>query len=263
MHKKIILEKPDYSDNYGNEYISITYNLNNGSEVQRQYFIPYSFAKAEKTKIVSNEVARQIKKEFYALSDLNGKFESFEISGRLEDDKHYEVYLKKEEAAALINAYVADLESVDSNRLFDEEEIKKVESNPNLPRASRAFVYALVAVLCITICCLITNILIKNQTIAGIIGYLPLASMAILFTIGGIRAGKISGFSNKQLRAVFADGIKTILPCAPIILSIIAITYILKRGMIIDTILFNVYNLISNVKIVATSAYFNFFYKIC
>lgn len=141
--------------------------------------------------------------------------------------------------------YESDLKLKDS--LFDEAEMKKVESNPNLPRASKAFVYALLAVLCITVLCLITNILVKNQTIAGIIGYLPLASMAILFTVGGIRAGKISGFSNKKLRSVFGEGIKTILPCAPMILSIIAITYILKKGMIIDTILYHVYNLISNV----------------
>lgn len=141
--------------------------------------------------------------------------------------------------------YENDLKLKDS--LFDEQEMKKVESNPNLPRASRTFVYALLTVLCITVVCLVTNILVKNQTVAGIIGYLPLASMAILFTVGGLRAGKISGLSNKKLCSIFGDGIKTVLPCAPMILSIIAITYILKRGMIIDTILYHVYNIISNV----------------
>ena len=141
--------------------------------------------------------------------------------------------------------YETDLEL--KKRFFDEGEMHKADSNPNLPRASKAFVYALISVLCITVLCLITNIIVKNQTIAGIIGYLPLASMAILFTIGGVRAGKISGFSNKQLKSVFGEGIKTILPCAPMILSIIAITYILKSGMIIDTILYHVYNLISSV----------------
>ncbi len=141
--------------------------------------------------------------------------------------------------------YESDLEL--RNSLFNEEDMKKVEDNKNLPRASKAFIYALASVLCITIICLVTNILVKNQTVAGIIGYLPLASMAVLFTVGGIRAGKISGLNGKQLRKIFGEGIKTILPCAPIILSIIAITYILKRGMIIDTILYNVYNLISSV----------------
>ena len=141
--------------------------------------------------------------------------------------------------------YESDKKLKDS--LFDEAEMKKIEANPNLPKASKAFVTALLTVLCITVLCLITNILIKNQTIAGIIGYLPLASMAILFTAGGLRVGKISGLRAKRLRSIFAEGIRTILPCAPMILSIIAITYILKRVMIIDTILYHVYNLISNV----------------
>ena len=141
--------------------------------------------------------------------------------------------------------YESDKKLKDS--LFDEAEMKKIEANPNLPKASKAFVTALLTVLCITVLCLITNILIKNQTIAGIIGYLPLASMAILFTAGGLRVGKISGLRAKRLRSIFAEGIRTILPCAPMILSIIAITYILNRGMIIDTILYHVYNLISNV----------------
>ena len=141
--------------------------------------------------------------------------------------------------------YESDQKLKDS--LFDEAEMKKVQSNPNLPRASKAFIYALTAVLCITVICLISNLVVKNQTVAGIIGYLPLASMAILFTIGGIRAGRISGLSTDRLRKIFGEGIKTILPCAPMILSIISITYILKRGMIIDTILYNVYNVISNV----------------
>lgn len=141
--------------------------------------------------------------------------------------------------------YESDLEL--KNRLFDEDEMKKVQENPNLPKAAKAFVSALLTVLCITVICLLTNIIVKNQSVSDIIGYLPLASMAILFTVGGLRAGKISGFTGKQLRGVFAEGIRTILPCAPIILSIISITYILKRGMIIDTILYHVYNLISNV----------------
>lgn len=132
-------------------------------------------------------------------------------------------------------------------RFFDENEMKKVQNNPNLPKAAKTFITALLSVLVITIICLLTNIIIKNQAVSSIVGYLPLASMAILFTVGGLKAGKISGFNNKQLSGVFAEGIKTILPCAPIILSIISITYILKRGMIIDTILYNVYNLINNV----------------
>ncbi|MEE1321962.1 MAG: AbgT family transporter [Acutalibacteraceae bacterium] len=141
--------------------------------------------------------------------------------------------------------YESDIEL--KKRFLDEEEMKKALENKSLPQATKAFVYALIAVLVITVCCLLTNILIKNQTISDIIGYLPLVSMAILFTIGGLRAGAISGLSKKELAKIFGKGAKTILPCAPIIMIIISVTYILKSGMIIDTLLYWVYNLISGV----------------
>lgn len=141
--------------------------------------------------------------------------------------------------------YENDLKMKDA--FLNEEEMLKARNNPLLPKASKAFVCALLAVLCITVLCLITNIFIDNQTISDIIGYLPLASMAILFTVGGLRAGIISGLKGKELRTVFAEGIRTILPCAPVILIIISITYILRAGMIIDTLLYWVYNAISNV----------------
>lgn len=141
--------------------------------------------------------------------------------------------------------YESDIEL--KKRFLNEEEMKKALENKSLPQATKAFVYALIAVLVITVCCLLTNILIKNQTISDIIGYLPLVSMAILFTIGGLRAGAISGLSKKELGKIFGKGAKTILPCAPIIMIIISVTYILKSGMIIDTLLYWVYNLISGV----------------
>lgn len=141
--------------------------------------------------------------------------------------------------------YESDIEL--RKRFLDEEEMQKALENKNLPKATKAFVYALIAVLGITICCLLINILVKNQSLSDIIGYMPLVSMAILFTIGGLRAGSIAGFSKKELAAIFGKGAKTILPCAPIIMIIISVTYILKSGMIIDTLLYWVYNLISNV----------------
>ena len=74
---------------------------------------------------------------------------------------------------------------------------------------------------------------------------MPLASMAVLFTAGGLKAGRIAGYSKKELGNIFVSGAKSILPCAPIIMIIICVTYILKSGMIIDTLLYWVYNYIS------------------
>ncbi len=130
-------------------------------------------------------------------------------------------------------------------KLLNTVEIEKALENKNLPKATKAFVQSLLAVLVITIICLVSNIFIGDSALSDIIGYLPLASMAVLFTTGGLRAGKIAGFSGKELRGIFGTGAKSILPCAPIIMIIICVTYILKRGMIIDTLLYWVYNYIS------------------
>ncbi len=143
-------------------------------------------------------------------------------------------------------------------RFLNEGETKKALANPDMPRAAKAFLNALLTVLAITIVCLVANIFIEDSTLSDIIGYLPLASMAILFTAGGIRAGKISGIKGKELSNVFAKGVKTILPCAPVIIFIISVTYILKSGKIIDTLLYWVYNLIENTN-PAISIILNFF----
>lgn len=141
--------------------------------------------------------------------------------------------------------YESDLEL--KKRFLNEDEIKNAMANPKLPKASKAFVSCLLVVLIITVTCLLINIIVKNQAVSDIIGYMPLASMALLFTIGGLRAGRLSGYSRKEIAAIFGKGIKTILPCAPIIMIIICVTYILKSGMIIDTMLYWVYNLIKDV----------------
>lgn len=132
-------------------------------------------------------------------------------------------------------------------RFLNEEEMQKAMANKKLPKATKAFVSALIGVLVITVICLVANTFIEDQTLSDIIGYLPLVSMAILFTVGGLRAGYLSGLNKKELSGVFKKGAKTILPCAPIILIIISVTYVLKSGKIIDTLLYWVYNLISGV----------------
>lgn len=141
--------------------------------------------------------------------------------------------------------YESDLKLRD--RYLNEEETKKALANPNMPRAARAFLYSLLGVLVVTIICLVANIIIEDSSIASIIGYMPLASMAILFTVGGLRAGFISGITGKKLAKSFKDGAKTILPVAPVIIFIISVTYILKSGKIIDTLLYWVYNLLEGV----------------
>ena len=131
-------------------------------------------------------------------------------------------------------------------RFLDEEETANALANPKLGKSTKSFVLCIGAVFIITVLSFIGQRVIQNESITDLLSNLPLISMAILFTVGGLRAGKISGMKGKALFSGFIDGAKAILPCAPLILFIISITYVLKRGMIIDTILYYVYNFIKN-----------------
>ncbi|MDD6526741.1 MAG: hypothetical protein PUF31_02870 [Oscillospiraceae bacterium] len=131
-------------------------------------------------------------------------------------------------------------------RFLDEEETANALANPKLGKATKSFVLCISAVFIITVLSFIGQRVIQNESITDLLSNLPLISMAILFTVGGLQAGKISGMKRKELFSGFIDGAKAILPCAPLILFIISITYVLKRGMIIDTILYYVYNFIKN-----------------
>ena len=62
-----------------------------------------------------------------------------------------------------------------------------------------------------------------------------------------IAAGHVAGLSAKELAKNFFKGVKTIAPALPLILFILAITFILQEGMIVDTILYKIYGLISGV----------------
>ena len=62
--------------------------------------------------------------------------------------------------------------------------------------------------------------------------------MAVFFPVGGLLAGRVSGLRGKKLFAAFGEGVKTILPVLPLIVFILATTYILNEGMIMHTILY-------------------------
>ncbi|MCQ2471886.1 MAG: AbgT family transporter [Clostridia bacterium] len=124
------------------------------------------------------------------------------------------------------------------------EESEKVLDNPMLPKATKTFVMSISGVVVLTIISFIAQRFIPNPDIASIVSYTPLIAMAVLFTFGGLRAGSIAGIKGKKLLNGFMEGVKTILPCVPLILFILGITYILNKGMIIDTILYYIYEAI-------------------
>lgn len=111
-----------------------------------------------------------------------------------------------------------------------------VLKNPQIKKASKAFLFCLLGVLV----CIILDFVLGTE------GGLSLPGMAILFLIGGILAGRFSGMNGKKLLKSFGEGVKTVAPIVPVIVIILSITYILDEGNIIPTILNFVYNLIKD-----------------
>ncbi len=126
------------------------------------------------------------------------------------------------------------------------KESEKVLKNPMLPKATKTFIMCISGVIVLTVISFIAQRFIPDPDIASIVSYTPLVAMAVLFTVGGLKAGSVAGIKGKKLLSGFLEGVKTILPCLPLILFILGITYILNKGMIIDTILYYIYEAIKN-----------------
>ena len=140
-------------------------------------------------------------------------------------------------------SYESDIEL---RKKFLSEESNEVLKNPNLGKATRVFVTSILCVFVFTAASFIAQQFIENDTVSSLIGYTPLVAMAFLFTFGGLRAGYITGIRGKNLLSGFGRGVKTIAPAIPLIVFVLAITYVLKKGMILDTILYHIYNLIQD-----------------
>ena len=112
-----------------------------------------------------------------------------------------------------------------------------VLNDKKIKKATLAF---LICLTCAIICIILDYVLELS-------GALSMGGMGVLFLIGGILAGILSGIKGKNLHKTFWDGIKTVAPIVPIIVIILSITYILDEGNIIHTILNFVYNLIDGV----------------
>lgn len=114
------------------------------------------------------------------------------------------------------------------------ENSEAILADEKVKKATLAFVLCV----CAVIVCIVLDFAL------GLSGMLSMPGMAILFTIGGLSAGRISGLRGKKLANGFVRGVKTIAPAIPLIFFILAITYILDEGMIVHTILNYVYTLI-------------------
>lgn len=131
----------------------------------------------------------------------------------------------------------------------DQELRKRYESSlsedlagrPELLRAIRVFVTCISGVLVCAALSLAATKLPIPEGLKEYTGYMTMASMAVLFPVGGVLAGRRAGMSGRQLGATFWQGIKTVAPIVPLLVFVMGITYLLKEGRIIDTILHAVY----------------------
>ena len=107
-----------------------------------------------------------------------------------------------------------------------------VLNDENIRKGSKAFI----------ICMLIDVGFIILDFILNTGGLLSLPAMAILFTTGGLLAGYFTGLKGKNLFLSFLQGAKSIAPAIPLIIFVIAISYVLSEGKIMHTILYELNN---------------------
>lgn len=101
-------------------------------------------------------------------------------------------------------------------------------NDARIRKGARAFIICML----IDVGCIILDFVLS----AG--GILSLPAMAVLFTTGGILAGYFTGLKGKNLALSFLQGAKSIAPAIPLIIFVIAISYVLNEGKIMHTILF-------------------------
>lgn len=111
------------------------------------------------------------------------------------------------------------------------EDLDAVLANTQVKKGARAFL----------ICMGIDMLFIGLDFVFSLGGALSLPAMALLFTTGGLLAGYFTGLRGKALFKSFLQGAKTIAPAIPLVVFVIAISYILNEGKIMHTLLYHVY----------------------
>lgn len=121
------------------------------------------------------------------------------------------------------------------------DECRKTLAQENVARATKVFVVCLCCVLASTLLSFAMSVIgarTGSEVLTTIGGYGSMGCMALFFPIGGLLAGRVSGLRGKNLFKAFMAGVRTILPVIPLIVFILAISYVLDKGMIMHTILY-------------------------
>ena len=116
--------------------------------------------------------------------------------------------------------------------------------------ATKVFVICLGIVLLGIVASFVLSIVgnkIGNETMSSIGSVASLGTMAVFFPVGGLLAGRTSGLKGKNLWKTFGEGVMTIIPVLPLIVFILAISYILDSGKIMHTLLFYIDSLMHGI----------------
>ena len=120
------------------------------------------------------------------------------------------------------------------------EDCRKTLEDKSVAKATRVFLIALGCVLAGTVLSFVVSLIgtkHENAVLNTIGSYGSMGCMGVFFPLGGLLAGHAAGLRGKRLFSAFGEGVKTILPVVPLIVFILAITYVLDEGMIMHTIL--------------------------
>lgn len=139
----------------------------------------------------------------------------------------YAKKIEKDPTKSLV--YESDKALREKYTLTDADEVL---NDKKIRKGTRAFL----------ICMLIDVVFILLDFILGAGGMLSLPAMAVLFTLGGLLSGYFTGLKGKNLAKSFLQGAKTIAPAIPLIVFVIAISYVLNEGKIMHTILYTINN---------------------
>ncbi len=119
LHKLIARDKPKIgSDSQYTEYeyMHFTYTLKSGKVVERRYYVPFTFATAEKSEIIKTELTRELERQF---NDCDAP--EFSLEGQWGNNDYFNVTISRAEGENLIKAYVADLKATETKHLFRKE----------------------------------------------------------------------------------------------------------------------------------------------
>lgn len=131
---------------------------------------------------------------------------------------------------------------------YSMEKCMPVLDNKNVGKATKVFVICLGMVLVGIVASFVLSIAgnkIGNETMSSVGSVASLGAMAVFFPVGGLLAGSSSGLHSKKLWKTFGEGVKTIIPVLPLIIFILAISYILDAGKIMHTLLYYIDSLMN------------------